>query len=110
MDDGNLGLIDEEKQQKGQPRMRAKRSRKKAPARKRFDRAFGTRLSKEEGRGDILRYLAGKLHTSMSYVSRLLDNKTPRRFHTGRDMNMWARLKALLTPEEIRILEEMESE
>lgn len=93
---------------KASPRAVAKGVRKKAPARKRFDMLFGARLFKEQGRKDVVKYLAEKLRTSSGYISRVLDNKTPRQSSSGRDFPMWAKLKDLLLGEEIELLEELE--
>jgi hypothetical protein len=78
--------------------------RRKSDLRKQFDELVRHRL----GRKDVVTALAGAIHTSASYISLMLDNKTPRRAGDGREYNMWRRLKEVLAPEEIAILERME--
>lgn len=92
---------------KAPAKMRASVTRRKAPARKRFDRLVAARLKRTEGRRDVVQWLAEQLRSSASYVSLMLDYKTPRVNSAGKDFRMWARLKDQLTAEEVAVLEEM---
>lgn len=91
-------------------KMSVRSRRRKAPARKRFDKLITARLKREVNRRDVVQYLAERLRTSASYVSRMLDNKAPRVNSHGDDYRMWRLLKAQLTSDEVGLLEEMETE
>lgn len=80
---------------------------RKVKARKQFDRLILARIKREHGRSDVVKWLAAQMRSSESYVSQMLNNKTPRTNSQGVDFNTWRRLKDLLTAEEIELLEDM---
>lgn len=88
---------------------KAARQAARGGASKDFMVLLRSRVRREHGREDAVRWLAERLRTSESYVSRLLASGAYRYKSTGEPHNMWRRLMDALTPEELEALDGQES-